>query len=126
MTRMSITSTNIMTSSKTKTNKTKTVQPQTTVDKSLTTKKDKVVSEPLTTTNDVLSGYDLSKLPPPSQPKVSQKTICEELAKLGYKSKQVSEITNIKLTNVSWYFAKFGLNKIANEALMAQSELAKK
>jgi len=59
-----------------------------------------------------------NNLPTPTAPKVPQHVICMELAKQGYKAKQVSEITKISYNNVAWYFSKYGLTKIANDKLM--------
>ena len=74
-----------------------------------TTKTPKVTQEV-----DVLKGL---VLPEPTQPKVPQHLICLELAKKGYKSRQVSEITGISYNNVAWYFSKYKLNAIADEFL---------
>lgn len=82
-----------------------------------TIKVDKVANDKLHdvhTSNkvDILKGMNL---PPVETPKVPQHIVCMELAKLGYKAKQVSEITNIKLTNVSWYFSKYKLNELVKQ-----------
>ena len=70
-----------------------------------------VVSEPLA------NAIDMQNLPTPKALAVPQHIICQELAKLGYRAKQASEISGIKLTNVSWYYSKYKLNAIAIEAL---------
>ena len=75
----------------------------------MTTSKKQTVEPKVSKTNETL--------PPPSQPKVPQHVICMDLAKQGYKAKQVSEITGISYNNVAWYFSKYGLTKIANEKL---------
>lgn len=82
-----------------------------------TIKVDKVANDKLHdvhTSNkvDILKGMDL---PPVEPTKIPQHIVCMELAKLGYKAKQVSEITNIKLTNVSWYFSKYKLNELVKQ-----------
>ena len=80
--------------------------------KPVETKKTVSTPKPVETKVDILKGMDL---PPVETPKVPQHIICMELAKLGYKAKQVSEITNIKLTNVSWYFSKYKLNELVSQ-----------
>ncbi len=65
-------------------------------------------------------------LPAPAPIKVPQHIICKELAEKGYRAKQVSEITGISYNNVAWYFSKYGLTKIALEALGAPQSTTNK
>ena len=60
------------------------------------------------TTNEILKGLEL---PPVEQKKVPQHLVVLELAKLGYRPKQIHEITNIKLTNVQWYYSKYKMSQ---------------